>query len=225
VIVPCPPGLSSLLARLREAGGHSYVVGGAVRDALLGLPVSDYDVEVFGLAPDVLRRTLEAAATVNAVGEAFTVFKVSGLPGLGAVDVSLPRRDSKTGPGHRGIAVAGDPSLGAFEAARRRDFTINALSYDPLTDEILDPHGGRRDLEAGVLRAVDPNTFGDDPRRASSSLSNPRPRACALPSLSTSCPRSASSGRWRSYCSRRDALRSGSPSSRTGACCRSWRPS
>lgn len=164
--VDCPPGLRGLLTRLREAGGRPFVVGGAVRDALRGLPVTDFDVEVFGLAPDALRRTLEAAASVNAVGEAFTVFKVSGLPGLGAVDVSLPRRDSKAGPGHRGIAVVGDPGLSVVEAARRRDFTINALLYDPLTDEILDPHRGRRDLEAGVLRAVDPATFGDDPLRA-----------------------------------------------------------
>lgn len=164
--VACPPGLSALLTQLGEAGGRPYLVGGAVRDALRGRPGADFDVEVFGLPPERLRQVLEAAGTVNAVGEAFTVFKVSGLPGLEAVDVSLPRRDSKTGPGHRGIAVAGDPSLSVFEAARRRDFTINALLYDPLTDEILDPHDGRRDLEAGVLRAVDPNTFGDDPLRA-----------------------------------------------------------
>lgn len=165
-MVGCPPGLSGLLTGLREAGGRPFVVGGAVRDALRGLPVTDFDVEVFGLAPEALRRTLEGAGTVNAVGEAFTVFKVSGLPGLGPVDVSLPRRDSKAGPGHRGIAVEGDPGLSVTEAARRRDFTINALLYDPRTDEILDPHGGRRDLEAGVLRAVDPLTFGDDPLRA-----------------------------------------------------------
>jgi tRNA nucleotidyltransferase (CCA-adding enzyme) len=162
-----PPALAPLLARLRAAGGRPYLVGGAVRDALLGLPVKDFDVEVFGLPAERLRAVLAEAGRVDAVGEAFTVFKVSGLPGLvGAVDVSLPRRDSKVGPGHRGIAVVGDPELSPAEAARRRDFTINALLYDPGTREILDPHGGQADLRAGVLRAVDARTFGEDPLRA-----------------------------------------------------------
>ena len=98
---------------------------------------------------------------MDAVGQAFRVYKLSGLEGLsGSLDVSLPRRDSKIGPGHRGIAVQGDPHLSIEEASRRRDFTINALLLDPHSGEILDPHGGRRDLEARVLRMVDPATFG-----------------------------------------------------------------
>jgi tRNA nucleotidyltransferase (CCA-adding enzyme) len=162
-----PEALERLLERLRAAGGRPYVVGGAVRDALLGLPVKDFDIEVFGLPAGALRAVLEQAGRVNAVGEAFTVFKVSGLPGVeGAVDVSLPRRDSKVGPGHRGIAVEGDPELDLAEAARRRDFTLNAISYDPQAGELLDPHGGAADLSARRLRAVDARTFGDDPLRA-----------------------------------------------------------
>ncbi|HET9314019.1 MAG TPA: hypothetical protein VFQ51_00455, partial [Vicinamibacteria bacterium] len=103
-----PPGLRRLMERLREAGGRPYIVGGAVRDFLLGRPVHEYDVEVFGLPADRLRAVLEQTGQVNAVGEAFTVFKLTGLDGVpGAVDVALPRRDSKAGPGHRGIAVAG----------------------------------------------------------------------------------------------------------------------
>ena len=159
--------MRALLDRLREAGGRPFVVGGAVRDALLGLPVHDYDVEVFGLPVERLRAVLAAAGHVNAVGEAFTVFKVSGLSGLdGAVDVALPRRDSKAGPGHRGIAVEGDPSLTVAEAARRRDFTVNAILFDPAADAVVDPFGGRADLEARRLRAVDVATFGEDPLRA-----------------------------------------------------------
>jgi tRNA nucleotidyltransferase (CCA-adding enzyme) len=151
-----PSGLQGLFARLRDAGGRPYLVGGSVRDALLGLPVKDFDVEVFGLPAEALREVLARAGNVNAVGEAFTVFKVAGLEGVnGAVDVSLPRRDSKVGPGHRGIAVTGDPDMDVAEAARRRDFTVNALLFDPLTREVLDPHGGRADLEARVLRAVE----------------------------------------------------------------------
>jgi tRNA nucleotidyltransferase (CCA-adding enzyme) len=165
--VHLPDAVRALLDRLREAGGRPFVVGGAVRDALLGLPVHDYDVEVFGLPLERLRAVLAEAGQVNAVGEAFTVFKVSGLPGLdGAVDVALPRRDSKAGPGHRGIAALGDPSLSVAEAARRRDFTVNAVLYDPAADAIVDPYGGRADLDARVLRAVDAGTFGEDPLRA-----------------------------------------------------------
>ncbi len=94
------------------------------------------------------------------------MYKLSGVPGVsGALDVTLPRRDSKVGPGHRGIAVEGDPSLSVEEAARRRDFTVNAMLYDPASGELVDPWDGRSDLEARVLRAVDSRTFGEDPLR------------------------------------------------------------
>jgi tRNA nucleotidyltransferase (CCA-adding enzyme) len=167
VIVPVPPALRRVVETLRAAGGRPFVVGGAVRDALLGLPLGDYDLEVFGLEPERLRTVLATLGQVNTVGEAFTVFKLSGLEGLAEpVDVSVPRRDSRVGPGHRGIAVVGDPSLSVEEAARRRDFTVNALLYDPAADELVDPHGGRADLVARRLRAVDPRTFVEDPLRA-----------------------------------------------------------
>ncbi len=162
-----PEGLVRLLAALREAGGQPYLVGGAVRDALLQLPLEDWDVEVFGLPAERLQEVLAAHGRVDAVGQAFRVYKLGGVAGVrGALDVSLPRRDSKAGPGHRGIAVTGDPFLSPEEAARRRDFTINALMLDPATGELLDAWGGRRDLEARLLRAVDEATFADDPLRA-----------------------------------------------------------
>jgi tRNA nucleotidyltransferase (CCA-adding enzyme) len=162
-----PEGLKRLLDAVREAGGHPYVVGGAVRDAILGLPIKDFDVEVHGLAAERLQAVASSAGSVDEVGAAFSVLKVSGLAGVtGAVDVALPRRDSKIGAGHRGIAAVGDPFLGVAEAALRRDFTINALLFDPATGEVLDPHGGRGDLDAGLLRAVDLTTFGEDPLRA-----------------------------------------------------------
>lgn len=162
-----PEGLRRLLEALRVAGGRPYVVGGAVRDALLGLPLTDFDVEVFGLPAGPLQAALSGVGQVDLAGQSFTVYKLSGLEGVsGAVDVTLPRRESKVGPGHRGIAVVGDPHLAIEEAARRRDFTVNALLYDPFAGGLLDPHGGRRDLEARVLRAVDARTFGEDPLRA-----------------------------------------------------------
>jgi tRNA nucleotidyltransferase (CCA-adding enzyme) len=162
-----PHGLVRVLDALRAAGGRPYLVGGAVRDAILDRSTTNLDVEVYGLPAERVRDVLSASGRVDTVGQAFTVYKLSGLDGATeAVDVSLPRRDSKVGPGHRGIAVAGDPDLSIEEAARRRDFTINAMLFDPLTGEVLDPHGGQRDLAARVLRAVDATTFGEDPLRA-----------------------------------------------------------
>lgn len=152
---------------VREAGGRPFVVGGAVRDRLLGRPVTDYDIEVFGLPAERLREVLQTHGNLNVVGEAFTVYKLHGLEGVGGdVDVSLPRRDSRAGPGHRGIAVHGDPAMSIEEAARRRDFTLNAILLDPFSGEVHDPHGGRTDLLARRLRAVDARTFGEDPLRA-----------------------------------------------------------
>jgi tRNA nucleotidyltransferase (CCA-adding enzyme) len=165
--VVTPPGLDRLLAALRQAGGRPFVVGGAVRDSLLELPIEDWDVEVFGLATEKLEGVLAAHGKVDAVGQSFRVYKISGVEGVsGVVDVSLPRRDSKVAPGHRGIAVTGDPHLPVEEAARRRDFTINALMLDTATGELLDPWGGQKDLQARLLRAVDAGTFGEDPLRA-----------------------------------------------------------
>ncbi len=151
------PGVVLDLARaIREAGGRALVVGGCVRDELLGQTPKDYDVEVYGLDASMLRTLLERFGRVDTVGESFTVYKVAGL------DVSLPRRESKTGRGHKGFTVEGDPHLSIADAARRRDFTINAIARDPLTHEILDPFDGRDDLAARRLRVVDPNTFGDE---------------------------------------------------------------
>jgi tRNA nucleotidyltransferase (CCA-adding enzyme) len=143
----------------REAGGRALIVGGWVRDRLRHVESKDIDVEVFGVAADRLRDILESFGRVECVGESFQVYKVGGI------DVSLPRRDSKAGRGHRGFVITGDPSITIGEASRRRDFTINAISWDPLTDEYLDPFGGREDLARGLIRMVDPLTFGDDSLR------------------------------------------------------------
>jgi tRNA nucleotidyltransferase (CCA-adding enzyme) len=144
---------------VRDAGGRALIVGGWVRDRLMGRTSKDVDLEVYGVPGPRLRELLAAFGSVNAVGESFTVYKVAGI------DVALPRRESKTGRGHRGFEVTGDPDLSIEEAARRRDFTINAVAWDPLTGEYIDPCDGRRDLEARVLRAVDSRTFGDDSLR------------------------------------------------------------
>ncbi len=143
----------------RARGGRAVVVGGFVRDRLLGRPSQDLDLEVFGVAQDDLPGMLAALGRVEPVGRAFPVYK------LGPIDVALPRRESKSGRGHTAFAVAGNPHMPFAEAARRRDFTMNAIGWDPLTDEYLDPFDGRRDLAARRLRVVDRRTFADDSLR------------------------------------------------------------
>lgn len=144
---------------VRAAGGRALCVGGFVRDRLLGQPSTDLDLEVFGIPEDRLRALLSTLGRVEPVGQAFPVYK------LGHIDVALPRRESKAGRGHKGFIVQGDPTMTYDEAARRRDFTINAIAWDPLTDQYLDPFDGRADLDQRLLRVVDPVTFGDDSLR------------------------------------------------------------
>src|SRR5713101_10105598 len=156
------PTAISIATAIRNAGGRALIVGGWVRDRLLygpGHEPANVDLEVFGLPGDRLRTVLETFGDVEAVGESFQVYKI------GAIDVALPRRDSKAGRGHKGFVVTGDPDMSIAEAARRRDFTINAISWDPLTGEYFDPFDGRGDLRRRLLRVVDPQTFGDDSLR------------------------------------------------------------
>jgi len=157
-----PLDLRTLLDAVRRVG-RSRLVGGGVRDWLLGLEPKDFDVEVAGVDFDTLHRTLAPFGATNVIGRSFGVIKVRG-PGGTEYDFSLPRRESKTGAGHRGFAVAPDPGLSDAEAAARRDFTLNAIAYDPLTGALIDPHGGQADLKARVLRHTSA-AFGEDPLR------------------------------------------------------------
>ncbi len=150
---------SAIARRVRDAGGRAVIVGGWVRDRIMGRPCKDVDLEVYGVHADALRPLLLEFGSVNTVGESFTVYKVAD------VDVALPRRESKTGRGHKAFAITGDPDLSFEEAARRRDFTINAIAWDPLADEYIDPFDGRADIRARLLRAVDSRTFGEDSLR------------------------------------------------------------
>jgi tRNA nucleotidyltransferase (CCA-adding enzyme) len=158
-----PPGLDAVLAAIRTAAGRPMLVGGYVRDAILGAPGKDIDVEVYGIAdPDILAAALSAAGKVTEAGKAFGVLKVRADET--EIDVSLPRRESKTGAGHRGFAVIPDGALGFAEASARRDFTVNALMADPATGEVTDCHGGLADLDAGILRHTSA-AFPEDPLR------------------------------------------------------------
>ena len=157
--------IRDIAERVRDAGGKALVVGGWVRDRLLGQPSKDVDIEVFGLDPSVLKKLLRRMGRVSTVGESFTVYKLWIDGQEGDIDVSIPRRESKTGRGHRGFTVEGDPSMPVEEAARRRDFTVNAILYDPLDESYVDPYDGREDLDGRILRAVDPETFVEDSLR------------------------------------------------------------
>ncbi len=145
---------------LRQAGGRALLVGGCVRDGLLGIPAKDIDIEVYGLDADAVESTLTPHFRLDTVGRAFGVFILKGLE----IDIALPRRESRIGPKHTDFKVEGDPNMSPREAASRRDFTINAISYDPLTGEQLDPYNGVADLKARCLRHVS-EAFSEDPLR------------------------------------------------------------
>ena len=144
---------------VRDRGGRALVVGGWVRDRLLGVASKDLDMEVFGIPAGELPRVLEPFGTVEPIGQSFPVYKID------SIDIGLPRRESKAGRGHKGFVVEGDPLMSIEEAARRRDFTVNAISWDPLTDEYIYPLTARQDLEAKILKAVQFDAFGDDSLR------------------------------------------------------------
>lgn len=147
-------------------GGRTYIVGGFVRDALLGSLSHDLDLEVFGVEGDALKLILEELfpSRVNVVGSAFGILHVALADGV-SLDVALPRRESKQGKGHRGFTIEGDPTMSINDAARRRDFTVNAMLLDLATWQVVDPFKGQADLEARILRVVDATTFQDDPLR------------------------------------------------------------
>ncbi len=153
-----PAPLEGIIRDLREAGFRAFVVGGAVRDALLGIEPKDFDIEVYGIAYDRLAAFLSRYGRVDLVGKSFGVVK------FGDVDFSVPRRESKIGGHHRDFLTTFDESITPQEAASRRDFTINAMAYDPLTGEVVDFFGGQEDLKNHVLRATSP-AFREDPLR------------------------------------------------------------
>ncbi|MEK6281821.1 MAG: HD domain-containing protein [Acidobacteriota bacterium] len=155
-----PEKVLALSSAIREAGGRALLVGGCVRDVLMEQQPKDWDVEVYGIDPAKLRALLDRFGPVNVVGEAFTVYKLGS-----DLDVSLPRRERKAGRGHRAFVIEGDPSMTFEDAARRRDFTINAILEDPLTDEIIDPFHGQTDIENRILRVVSADTFAEDSLR------------------------------------------------------------
>lgn len=163
-LIDLPAPVRRVLGAITAAGGHPFLVGGAVRDALAGHGHSpkDLDVEVYGVDLDTLTAALARVARVDEVGKAFAVLKVRA--GGIDLDVSVPRREVAVGSGHRAFTIEPDPHATLEAATARRDFTINALMWDPATGDVVDCWGGLADLAAGVLRHVS-DAFGEDPLR------------------------------------------------------------
>lgn len=152
--------VKTLAQKVQERGGRLLLVGGCVRDEILQLPVKDYDCEVYNLSQQTLYNLIKEFGEVNAVGASFQVYKLGQ-----DIDVSLPRRERKTGVGHKGFTVEGDGSMSFKEACSRRDFTVNAVMKDPLTGEIIDPFNGLYDIRRKVLKVVSPSSFKEDSLR------------------------------------------------------------
>ena len=160
-MMPDLPGkITNLAETIKQNGGRAMLVGGCVRDELMGAEPKDWDLEIYGIEPQKLRKILDSFGKVDAVGEAFTVYKIGN-----DLDVALPRRERKTGRGHKGFVVEGDSQMSFEEAARRRDFTVNAIMQDALTGEIIDVYGGREDIKNKILRVVSKETFAEDSLR------------------------------------------------------------
>lgn len=162
--MPVSPGVVAAL-RVARRVGNPLIVGGAVRDAALGADPKDIDIEVHGADIEQLaQRYRNEGYRVDEVGKQFGVLKVSKNGVVEDLDVAIPRRENKVGAGHRGFDVAHDRDMTVTEAAERRDFTVNAIMFDPKHRVIVDPFGGADDLKAAVLRHVS-DKFSEDPLR------------------------------------------------------------
>jgi tRNA nucleotidyltransferase (CCA-adding enzyme) len=157
-----PDELAAILGETPELA-RSYLVGGCVRDWLLAIPNKDFDIEVFGVAYEQLAAGLSRWGRTDLVGRSFGVVKLTTRGGQ-TFDFSIPRRDSKVAPGHKGFEISLDPAVTSKEAAARRDFTINALMFDPRRNEVLDFFGGQEGLRHRVLRHTSA-AFAEDPLR------------------------------------------------------------
>ena len=159
-----PPILEIISKELTNYGARAILVGGAVRDSFLNLEIKDYDIEVYGLDTiDELESILLKYGQVNLVGKSFGILKFNDKKD--EYDFSFPRLESKVSKGHRGFKVICDGNLDFKEASRRRDFTINAMGYDIISKEYLDPFNGLDDIKSRTLRAVESRTFIEDPLR------------------------------------------------------------
>jgi tRNA nucleotidyltransferase (CCA-adding enzyme) len=158
---------------VRALGLDAYVVGGAVRDELLGIPHSDEDFLVPGVDHAGLRAALEPHGRVEDMevhGQLVGVRFYPDEPAIRAlvpsgIELTPPRIERSTGPGHHDFEIVADGTASVEDDMRRRDFTVNAIARRLETDELVDPFGGVADLERRVLRTVGADSFREDPLR------------------------------------------------------------
>jgi tRNA nucleotidyltransferase (CCA-adding enzyme) len=163
-LIKLPNILLSIAKHLKEHNSKALLVGGGVRDYFLHLPIKDYDIEVYGFdSLDELMQILSTFGKVNLVGKSFGVLKFN-YEGV-EYDFSFPRLEQKIAKGHRGFSIQTDGHLDYKTAFKRRDFTINAIGYDILSGEFIDPYGGKDDIADKTLRHIDDATFIEDPLR------------------------------------------------------------
>ncbi len=159
-----PKELQKVFQKLLTQQIRPIIIGGYVRDFLLHKTSKDIDVELYGIdSYEKLEKLLQEFGRVNSVGKSFGICKLQLAEY--EVDFSFPRRDSKIAQGHRGFSVEVDTTLDFKSAAKRRDFTLNAIGFDVEKQRFLDPYEGRKDLHKGILKAVDSQTFQEDPLR------------------------------------------------------------
>lgn len=153
------PLFEKIVEEIRQADGKVLAVGGWVRDLLMGLRPRDLDVEIYNIEKNALKEILSKHGKLNEIGERFVVLKLHNID----VDFALPRRDEKTGEGHKGFEIQHDPNMNVVEAAMRRDLTVNAIAMDMTNGKLIDPFDGISDIEARCLTAVNPKSFTEDP--------------------------------------------------------------
>src|SRR4051812_10404220 len=154
-------------------GLDAYVVGGAVRDELLGHEAKDADFLVPGVDIAGLRAALEPHGRTEELIVAGRPVGVRFYPRdaevrklvRGGIELAPPRREISTGRGRHDFEIVVDPSASVEDDLSRRDFTINAIARHLADGTIIDPYNGREDLERGILRTVTPNSFAEDPLR------------------------------------------------------------
>ncbi|MBI9018175.1 MAG: CCA tRNA nucleotidyltransferase [Phycisphaerae bacterium] len=145
---------------VNTAGGRAFLIGGCVRDFVLNMHSKDIDIEVYNLAPQKLIEILSEHFKIDLVGQSFGVIKIHDVD----IDISIPRRESKSGLGHKGFEISSDPNMSPKEAASRRDFTINTIAYDFINKVIIDPFDGMEHLNKRILKHTT-EKFLEDPLR------------------------------------------------------------
>ena len=151
----------AIAEKVEMLGGHTYFVGGCVRDEILGEEIKDFDIEVHGITPSALEEILDSLGERISIGESFGIYNLKGC----SVDIAMPRKEKVRGLGHKDFDIFVDPFIGTEGASKRRDFTFNALMKDVISGEIIDHYNGKRDLNLRLLRHVNDESFGEDPLR------------------------------------------------------------